>query len=873
MNPTVQCTAHPRNHIDMQNLRLRIAFLSILAAIFAPRVWSQCVPLSYKHLDANQVDARINAGGEQHWDLVSRAQYAVPKQYDRHCSFASSLWIGGLDQGGALHMAASTYRQNGEEYYAGPHRNGFAYRCGDVVETPVGCVPDGVLWLANGHYLHLYAEGFQVYDPLSQTASYRYLPVGYSRIKPLELPSGDVAILRWANALPNNVPSQMIVVDVSNGYLVGTPVNLLHDQTDAAMVALANGKVLIIGAQGVEEFDPVSLTSVPKTPRPTSVARHDARLLSNGKVLVTSGAVAALELYDPVADAWLPGASTTVARPQYPKLTPLPNGQVLISGGTLQSGLLEIYDPATNSVALGPNLPDSMARNSAHVVDPDHVVLLNGDDTPVHQPIKVDLVSGTAAFLPYYRAQAPAASRAERILLQHSLPTQFRIFDGVAERFVNHRWQQVWKITRAQVQQFQADFANQQVDFADYPDLETWPGNGNVWAGEDAQLAPYIDVDNDGAYDPANDGDYPCFPGDQGLWWVYNDDGPHEETMGAAFPVQIEALAYAYDCDVSPCPDTALDLATFYHYEITNKSLQSYHDVYIGLWRDFDIGNYADDYVGCDSLLGMAFAYNGDANDETAQGYGLNPPALGSMILPNGSIDSMAGAMFYENDFSIRGNPEVASHYYGYMAGRWKDGSLLLNGLTGQPTTYHYPGDAEWCGPGTGSGGWTEIFPSGNMPYDRRMVQSAGPFNFAPGQTLTLDIAVVYARGFFNDNLGSVCELESDAAAIRAWWQSGTASACFSLVTDAPEPASQPMPGLQVFPNPNNGRFTLRRDGEVHEHLDLELVNLQGQVVGNQSLRRGQSQLEWMEDTLPKGLYFLRVAGRSEMGVMKIVID
>ena len=44
---------------------------------------------------------------------------------------------------------------------------------------------------------------------------------------------------------------------------------------------------------------------------------------------------------------------------------------------------------------------------------------------------------------------------------------------------------------------------------------------------------------------------------------------------------------------------------------------------------DADLGNYLDDYVGCDVNLGLGFCYNGDAEDEGAQGYGFNPPPIG----------------------------------------------------------------------------------------------------------------------------------------------------------------------------------------------------------------------------------------------------
>ncbi|MEZ4830315.1 MAG: hypothetical protein R3C61_29120 [Bacteroidia bacterium] len=40
----------------------------------------------------------------------------VPKGSNRHSMFASSLWIGGLDESGQLRVAAQTYRQSGIDF-------------------------------------------------------------------------------------------------------------------------------------------------------------------------------------------------------------------------------------------------------------------------------------------------------------------------------------------------------------------------------------------------------------------------------------------------------------------------------------------------------------------------------------------------------------------------------------------------------------------------------------------------------------------------------------------------------------------------------------------------------------------------------------
>ncbi|MES2590298.1 MAG: hypothetical protein V4608_00345 [Bacteroidota bacterium] len=78
-------------------------------------------------LDINNVRAKILNGGDMWWDLFGNndARYAVPKpqvgEVGPSSQFASSIWIGGYDAGGALKSAAQTYRQfGGNDYWPGP---------------------------------------------------------------------------------------------------------------------------------------------------------------------------------------------------------------------------------------------------------------------------------------------------------------------------------------------------------------------------------------------------------------------------------------------------------------------------------------------------------------------------------------------------------------------------------------------------------------------------------------------------------------------------------------------------------------------------------------------------------------------------------
>ncbi|MFI5218286.1 MAG: T9SS type A sorting domain-containing protein [Bacteroidia bacterium] len=70
-------------------------------------------------LDLSNVRARILQAGDMWWDL-NNSKYEVPKDSGKHSMFAGALWIGGIDAGGQIKLAAHTYRQTGNDWYPGP---------------------------------------------------------------------------------------------------------------------------------------------------------------------------------------------------------------------------------------------------------------------------------------------------------------------------------------------------------------------------------------------------------------------------------------------------------------------------------------------------------------------------------------------------------------------------------------------------------------------------------------------------------------------------------------------------------------------------------------------------------------------------------
>ncbi|MGC6428039.1 MAG: hypothetical protein ACON4Y_01630 [Flavobacteriales bacterium] len=358
-------------------------------------------------------------------------------------------------------------------------------------------------------------------------------------------------------------------------------------------------------------------------------------------------------------------------------------------------------------------------------------------------------------------------------------------------------YDQHFQITRQEVDNFIAWYNDKEA----YPEytvpssITNWPGNGID--GEVQFLAPYYDANDDGEYNP-EDGDYPKYDvdgnadclnddliyGDETLWWVFNDKGNiHSETGADPIGLEIRAQAFAF------ATNDEINNMTFYNYTIINKATIQLNDAYFGQWVDPDLGKYDDDYVGCDVSRGLGYCYNGDSEDEGAEGYGTNPPAIGvdffqgpiadvgdlidndrdSIIDEDGEQAIMSRFVYYNNDFTVIGNPENGQHIYNYLTGKWKDGLEITYGGDGRGgstiANFMFPGDTDPYGWGTDGEitiddwedpeGWTEET-AGNDPADRRFLQSAGPFTLEPGAVNKITTGVVWARATAGGAFASV---------------------------------------------------------------------------------------------------------------------
>jgi len=299
-----------------------------------------------------------------------------------------------------------------------------------------------------------------------------------------------------------------------------------------------------------------------------------------------------------------------------------------------------------------------------------------------------------------------------------------------------------------------------------------WPGRGNpylirkgVFTAEDLSedLAPFYDIDGDCIYEP-EDGEVPsiktvsngsCRKGcnkftyaDQMIFWVINDVGnAHTGPSSTPVGLQMNCLAFAFTSS-----DELNDM-TFYTYEIHNKSNVTLEQTYMSQYMDADLGNFNDDYVGCDTLRSLGFIYNADAFDEKVEknaGYLDQPAIFGADFFEgpkkaNGTPIGLSSFVYYVNstgqDLS---DPSTEIEYRNFQEGFTRRGTTLTVSndciTPGFPTTkYCFYGDP------SKPGEWT-MCDRNYSPRDLRWLQNSGPFDMESGSVETITVGCIFVR-------------------------------------------------------------------------------------------------------------------------------
>ena len=303
------------------------------------------------------------------------------------------------------------------------------------MQTPVsaglpGMASHTATLLKDGRVLVIAGSGAQLYDP----ATGAWAPTGSSAQKSQHsatlLPDGRVLRIDRLSGLPE-------LYDPNAGTWASVGEQMPAERLYHVATPLANGRVLVSGGRVAELFDPATATwtptAVPEILRvySTTTPLADGRVLLAGGIDASSQPTAVSEIFDPEATrdsarpeakgAWSAARSMGAARFGH-TATVLPNGKVLVAGGSYEGGRLagaELFDPASGrwkaagemSTPRGGSAPASGPNFTATLLKDGSVLVVGGSEAAPRGGVVAGLGSaelyGSAGFLEQQPEQPP----------------------------------------------------------------------------------------------------------------------------------------------------------------------------------------------------------------------------------------------------------------------------------------------------------------------------------------------------------------------------------------------------------------------------------------------------------------------------------
>lgn len=392
-------------------------------------------------------------------------------------------------------------------------------------------------------------------------------------------------------------------------------------------------------------------------------------------------------------------------------------------------------------------------------------------------------------------------------------------------------WNKVWSVSAVQIQEHRKNFQNTNYIVSDA--IKNWPSNGTERFNK--YLAPFIDFDKDGKYDPTK-GDYPEIIGTKASYFIVNDNySEHKASSGQPLKIEIYGLAYT----LADAPNTV-----FAKYFIINRTSTNYKDINVSFHAGFQLGNDKDNYCGTIVPKNMIFSYNGDANDDNH--FGTTQPLASLMILNK----KLSSTLYITNDTAINsGMPIAPNQHRNMMLGNWKTAKLLTFGSDGMSNTsqskFVYSGNTD---PDFNGQTWKENTAAG----ERSMLANMSYPTLVSKEYIELDIAI---SGYDKSNGDPYIFLANKADEIKNNWARQILN------------TSKKLKSLE---------FTLKNPALSNENIyqnwmsgfeELSISNQFGQLVRELNTKVNNTLI--MEN---KGIYYFTFKSENQIITKKILI-
>ncbi|WP_341902148.1 T9SS type A sorting domain-containing protein [Fluviicola taffensis] len=448
-------------------------------------------------------------------------------------------------------------------------------------------------------------------------------------------------------------------------------------------------------------------------------------------------------------------------------------------------------------------------------------------------------------------------------------------------------------------------------------EISNWPANGNTALGQAANLAPFVDVNSNGIYEPLL-GDYPSIYGSDCVFSIthYRDNGNTNKAL------EFHSYVYVQQCDTSEVFDNVLMRKV----KVISRGAEI-DSLFFGGIFDGDLGNYNDDYFGSHVELGMIYNYNGDSMDEDnsgRKGYHDTLAVQGIMVLKgfkqaNDGLDNGIGIQAGQSVNGYGFNDGVTDNEYAglnssiiftgtnapvgqsdpantlqllnTLNGLWQLGDQMYYGGVGFPgapcvtsieANYMYPADSDplhWGTEGTTPGfDWSEFEPCGsgstsNPGGDRRGAYSFGKTALSNGESVELDYAYLIKRQ--NAPAATLFEPVTDlfvkAAAVRSAFLSneGPCGINFDPISESLGIEESTITGdlFTVYPNPTTGLVRINGISEVG--ATVQVFDMNGKLLQTVTGYQAMQTIDLKE--LDGNLFILRIQSESKTEQKRVV--
>lgn len=442
-------------------------------------------------------------------------------------------------------------------------------------------------------------------------------------------------------------------------------------------------------------------------------------------------------------------------------------------------------------------------------------------------------------------------------------------------------WESYWTISAQEIERHVKQLNEGGIIRDSVAAIFAWPGRNNPYFShftdfklpKNQDFAPFFDKNGDGNYTPQY-GDYPLPEGvnpkavpDEFAWGVYNDAREHtsssrSEPIGAEIHESIWAYAKTGDL---------IDKCVFMSQKIINKGQENLDSFRIGYWF------MPNDCVNNKSLVGSypsqnaLYFYNDSVKTNdlclVGQEFLNNYPTQAISFLNR----PMTNSIFFFNSGVVsypvaQNNPSSSISFHNYLNGKWADGTALTRGNWGlNPNSTNYTAHIFPDFPKDTSGWshyqvvksqtlWSRIYPI--------MSSYVGRFNV--NDTVRLDAVLSLHSEPNSNSISNPYLLIGELPKLKRLYQNK-----FADLNRLPDIDIPKYNDLLIFPNPNDGRFTISVQKNIVK--SVEIYNILGHQVGLFQYNE-QPYFDINASYLPKGHYILKINTDKEIFTRKIVI-